>query len=111
IQCTRRTKADMMGGVRLRSVQTYLHVGGLVAAGFDRTGKYLLTISHAGRGVFSVETWKREARDSALAYPDHGVGLGIGPIDGEQVPVTELDDETEKLHLVSPDGRIHLDYE
>ena len=29
----------------------HLFVGGLVAMGFDSAGKYLLTISHSGRGV------------------------------------------------------------
>ena len=54
----------------------YLHVGGLVAMGFDASGNYLLTISHAGRGVFSTRTWERVARDPELAYPkDRGDAL------------------------------------
>jgi hypothetical protein len=40
----------------------HLLVGGLVAMGFDNTGKYLLTVSHSGRGVFVTETWKPVAR-------------------------------------------------
>jgi len=34
----------------------YLFVGGLVAMGFDPSGKFLLTITHSGRGVFATET-------------------------------------------------------
>jgi hypothetical protein len=37
-------------------------------AGFDASGKFLLTVSHARRGVFTVGSWERVARDSALAY-------------------------------------------
>src|SRR5689334_17529198 len=68
--------------VRQRTTLHCLHVGGLIAMGFDPSGEYLLTISHAGRGVFSTRTWERVARDSALAYPADGHGVGIGPIAG-----------------------------
>jgi len=78
-----------------------LHVGGLVVAGFDDTGSYLLTISHSGRGVFAAETWGRVARNYNLAYPENGVGIGIGPIDGQQIPVTEMDYAAEAFELIS----------
>jgi hypothetical protein len=90
---------------------TYLHVGGLVAAGFDRTGKYLLTVSHSGRGLFSADTWQRVARDAALAYPKGGTAIGIGPIEGQSVPIIEMNYETEQLILNSPDGQFRLEYE
>jgi hypothetical protein len=86
-------------------------VGGLVAMGIDPTGEYLLTISHSGRGVFSTRTWERVARDTALAYPKDGRGIGIGPIAGVEVPVTEMNYDTEELALRSPDGSIVLEYE
>lgn len=89
----------------------YLHIGGLVAAGFDPSGAYLLTISHSGRGVFSTRTWERLARDPALAYPQNGYGVGIGPIADVAIPVTEMDYATEELKLTSPDGTIRLEYE
>jgi hypothetical protein len=89
----------------------YLHVGGLVAVGFDPTGRYLLTVSHAGRGVFEVGTWQRVARDTALAYPDDGHSLGIGPIEGMRIPVAELNYDTGKLSWNSPDGTFHFEYE
>src|SRR4051812_46384678 len=92
-------------------MKTNLIVGGLVAAGFNLTGEYLLTITHSGRGVFSTTKWERVARDNDLAYPKHGVGVGIGPIAGERIPVTEMDYATGKMRLTSADGRIVLDCE
>ena len=89
----------------------YLLVGGLVAAGFDRTGDWLLAISHSGRGVFSTRTWERVARDSELAYPEEGKGIGIGPIEGQLINVTGIDYDSGELELTSPDGRWHLEYE
>ena len=79
--------------------------------GFDATAEYLLVISHAGRGLFSTTTWQRVARDTALAYPENGYGVGIGPIDGVRVPVTEMDFDTEIVSLKSPDGTISVEYE
>ena len=88
----------------------YLNVGGLISAGFDPSGQYLLTISHSGRGVFSTDSWELVARDSDLAYPENGVGVGIGPIAGERIEVYEKDYEKDFLHMISPDGRFLLKY-
>jgi hypothetical protein len=88
----------------------HLHVGGLVAAGFDPSGKYLLTISHAGRGLFAVGTWERIARDATLAYPDNGYAVGIGPIEGLRISITEKNYKSEDLHFDSPDGAFHFEY-
>jgi hypothetical protein len=92
-------------------VTKYLHVGGLVAAGFDPTGSYLLTVSHSGRGVFETTAWQRVARDYQLAYPENGHAIGIGPIDGVSVAVREIDYETEHLRFSSPDGKLSFEYE
>jgi hypothetical protein len=89
-------------------MNTYLHIGGLVAVGCDPSGAYLLVISHSGRGVFSTRTWERVARDYDLAYPEGGIGIGIGPITGEAIPVTEMDYDTGRLGMISPDGKIEL---
>ena len=86
-----------------------LFVGGLVAAGFDASGKFLLTVSHAGRGVFAVGTWERVARDAALVYPDDGYAIGIGPIEGQKIKVKE--DYEGVLKLTSFDGLYHLFYD
>ena len=92
-------------------MSTYLHIGGLVAAGFDPSGEYLLTITHSGSGVFSTRTWERVARNTELAYPEGGLGIGIGPIEGQSIPVTEMDSVTGNMRVVSGDGRIVLQCE
>ena len=88
----------------------YLNIGGLIAIGFDPTGQFMLTISHSGRGVFHVGDWERVARDIGLAYPDAGHGVGIGPIAGLRIPITEMYYDTEHLSVTTPDGLHHLDY-
>jgi hypothetical protein len=92
-------------------MQKHLHIGGLVAAGFDPSGAYLLTVSHSGRGVFSTATWERVARDSALAYPTSGHANGIGPLEGHSIPITEIDYETGNLQFSSPDGAYRFEYD
>ena len=74
-----------------------LHVGGLVAVGIDPSGRYLLTVSHSGRGVFETSTWQRVARDVELAYPVDGHAIGIGPLAGQIIPVKEIDYDTSML--------------
>jgi len=86
----------------------YLLIGGLVAMGFDATGKYLLTVSHSGRGVFCSETWERIARDHSLAYPSNGKAVGIGPVDGQLIDVVERNEKQERIEVVSPDGGVRL---
>jgi hypothetical protein len=88
----------------------HIPVVGLVAAGFDPSGVYLLTISHSGRGVFSTRTWERVARDPQRAYPEEGKAVGIGPIEGVAIEVEELDYQTELLRLASRDGRLSIQY-
>lgn len=89
-------------------MERYLHIGGVVAVGFDATGEYLLVITHSGRGVFSTRTWERVARNTDLAYPSGGVGVGIGPIAGQAIPVSEMAYEAGHMRAVSADGRIVL---
>ena len=74
-----------------------LHVGGLVAVGIDLSGRYLLTVSHSGRGVYDTSTWQRVARDVELAYPVDGHAKGIGPLAGQTIPVKEIDYDTSML--------------
>lgn len=62
----------------------YLNIGGLVAIGFDSTGEYMLTISQSGRGVYRTDTLEGLARDTELAYPEAGFGVGIHPIHGRK---------------------------
>ena len=76
--------------------------------GFDASGKYLLTVSHSGRGVFSADTWERLARDAAVIYPADGKTHGIGPLEGQLIGVVERDERQDRIELDSPDGRHHL---
>ena len=39
------------------------------------------------------------------------MSVGIGPIAGELVPITEMNYQTEELNFTSPDGRFALSYE
>jgi len=89
----------------------YLHIGGIVAVAFDSTEAYLLTITHSGRGVFRTGTWERVARDYELAYPEKGVGFGIGPIEGVPLPVAGMNFNTGEMRLVSQSGRYVLECE
>jgi hypothetical protein len=87
----------------------YLHVGGLVAAGFDSSGTFLLMVSHSDRGLYAIGTWERVARDYILAYPDQGKALGIGPLQDQTIAIVVTHDEL--LRLSSPDGAYCLDYQ
>lgn len=90
---------------------SYLDIGGVVALGFDPTGRHLLVVSHSGHGVFDTTSWQRVASDLTLAYPDEGVAEGIGPLAGQRIPITELDYSTGTLHVRSPHGDYELSYE
>lgn len=87
-----------------------LNVGGVVAVGFDPTGRYVLVVSHAGRGVFDSQSWQRVARDGSLAYPEDGETDGIGPLAGQRLKVSEINYDDGTLHLVSPCGDYAIHY-
>lgn len=78
--------------------------------GLDKTGNYLLTISHDGRGLFSTHDWERVERDRSPAYPVEGFGRGIGPVEGESIPIKEKDYDTDLLRIRTPDERWELSY-
>lgn len=109
------TRTKRQRGLTNRSYITvmvkYLFIGGLVSAGFDSTGAFLLAVSHDGRGVFLTSTWERVARDETVIYPEDGIVPGIGPLEGIPVPVKEIDYETGVLQFSSPDGRLSFEYE
>jgi hypothetical protein len=86
----------------------HLLIGGLVAMGFDETGKYLLTVSHSGRGVFSTINWDRVARDATLVYPTDSKAIGIGPLESQVISVVERDERRERMELQSLDGKYRL---
>ena len=72
-------------------------VGGLTEIGFDAEERYLLIISHSGRGLLDASTGARLAREPetpTLAVPwlrrTDRLALGIGPADGIWFPVVGL---------------------
>ncbi|MEM7807133.1 MAG: hypothetical protein AAF561_03380 [Planctomycetota bacterium] len=87
-----------------------LHVGGVVARGFDQTGHYLLVVSHSGRGVFDTRTCRRVARDDELHYPQDGHAAGIGPLAHQTILVIAINDADGTVTLPHPDGNITLRY-
>lgn len=88
-------------------------VGGLLSVGFSKQGSYLLVVSSQGRGVINCDTGEKVARDDE---PYEGSSdneltcLGIGPIEGEDVPLCGLNgggmphttSKGESLVLVAP---------
>ncbi len=83
----------------------------MIAAGFDLTGAYLLTVSHSGRAVFLTASLERVARDHSPAYPEAGRVVGIGPIEGASITVTEMIYDTDELRFTSPDGKLQFEYD
>lgn len=76
-----------------KALPTY-SVGGLELVGFDRTGRYLLTVSSSGRGLFDCTSGEKIARetDNAGAWLDdaHLECEGLGPIAGQTVKLAGL---------------------
>ena len=71
----------------------FIRIEGLVAFGFDDNCSYLLAISRSGRSVFSTSTWMQLARDYRYACPVGGYSVGIGPLNGQRIPMVELDSD------------------
>ena len=73
--------------------------------GFDQKGEYLVVVSHSGRGVYKVADWSRVARDPKLSYPENGVVIGLGPLSGECIRVSERSENAEEITVLSPCGK------
>ena len=71
-----------------------LHVGGVCAVGFSEDGRWLLVVTHSGRGVFDCRTLDRVARDETEDYGSFDAATetvaGLGPLDGRRVRVAGL---------------------
>ena len=79
----------------------------MVALGIDSSSKWLLVVSHSGRGVYDLENGNRIARDYQILYPANGEINGIGPLEGKIIKVTERIIE-EEINLKSPDGKYFI---
>lgn len=91
-------------------MQKHFGIGGMIAGGFDASGKYLLTVSHSGRGVYDTATWEKLIRDYEPMYPENGQVPGIGPIAGMLIPVTEMDYDTGSVVFSNADDSLRVRY-
>jgi hypothetical protein len=91
-------------------------VGGLIAAGFSADSRYLVLVSHSGRGVVDLATMSLVGRDreepsAAWFDPCRLQAEGIGPLAGQQVAIAgihggglpTMTTDLWKLDLVAPD--------
>lgn len=66
-------------------------VGGLVAAGMDPEGHYLLLVSSSGRGVVDCRSGDRVARDRSPGHewldPSRLRAQGIGPLASQEIQI------------------------
>lgn len=69
-------------------------IGGLTEVGFVPGSALLLVVSHQGRGLVSLATGDRVARDrqetGSWFDASRPAALGIGPLDGQWIEVTGL---------------------
>ncbi len=69
-------------------------IGGLTELGFDESGRYLLVVSHQGRGVIDLQTLKRIARDNdeitKFCDYENKIVEGIGSIAGQKIKCVGL---------------------
>ena len=72
-------------------------VGGLTGIGFSEDESLILVMSHNGRGVFETTSGERVARDHKESSIDNNwwneeksTVIGIGPLEGQQIPVVGL---------------------
>jgi hypothetical protein len=66
-----------------------VHAGGVTAVGIDPSSKYLVVVSHSGRGVFLLSDGCRVARDYTVEGEWY-IGTkcqGIGPLEGVVVRI------------------------
>jgi len=76
--------------------QHTLRIGGLIALGVDSSERFLLAVSHSGRGLFDLETGSVVARDeedwAGTGWYSHTAStcLGIGPIEDEMISVSGI---------------------
>lgn len=86
----------------------HIIIGGLIAMGVDSTEEYLLTVSHSGRGLFSLETLEKIARSEETIYPENGFIGGIGSVSSETIRVIERNETIDVIELELPDKNLVL---
>jgi hypothetical protein len=77
-------------------LQKRIIAGGVTAVGIDPSSKYLVVVSHSGRGIFRLSDGSRVARDKEIFGKwYHGAECdGFGPLHGVKVPIFGMGSET-----------------
>src|SRR5467141_2444972 len=66
-----------------------LIVGGATSVGIDASSRYLVVVTHSGRGLFKLSDGKRVARDAEV-FGQWYFGAecqGFGPLHGTKIPI------------------------
>lgn len=88
-----------------------LNVGGVIAMGIDQSSRYLITVSHSGRGIFELCNGKKLHRDSNITYPVNNKIEGIGLCENKIFEVVEKDYKSDKpIVVVSTDKNFKAEY-
>jgi hypothetical protein len=66
-----------------------LIVGGATSVGIDSSSRYVVVVSHSGRGLFKLSDGRRIARDNEVFGPwYYGAQCeGFGPLHGIKIPI------------------------
>src|SRR5687767_6834819 len=70
--------------------------GGVTAVGIDPDSKYLMVVSHSGRGIFRLSSGRRVARDYEV-FGEWYYGAeceGFGPLHGVKIPIFGMGSQT-----------------
>ena len=82
-------------------LQKKLIVGGATSVGIDPSSRYLVVISHSGRGLFKLADGRRVARDTEVfgAWYYGAQCEGFGPLDGVKIPIFGFGHKTPSIIL------------
>ncbi len=81
--------------------------GGLVGLAINSEEKYLLVVTHSGRGVYDLNSGDRIARDYEVIYPNNSKIDGIPPFSQKSIQLNEYDFEND-LVFHSPSGKLKI---
>jgi hypothetical protein len=78
-----------------------LIVGGATSVGIDPSSKYLLVVSHSGRGLFKLSDGRRVARDYEVFGPWYygAQSVGFGPLHKVTIPIFGFGNKTPDVIL------------
>ena len=78
-----------------------LIVGGTTSVGIDPDSRYVLVVSHSGRGLFKLSDGRRVARDNEVFGPWYygAQSEGFGPLHGVKIPIFGFGHKTPAIIL------------